>query len=149
MDYTDYAYDLLSQFKPRAINDMSLVNAALRPSGKSYRDRLINREFNKNPSSQIDELLKDNNGFLVFQEDTIKFLSDICGFSGSHADNVRRCIGKKDVESLKLELPKILDGYCSRSDKPREIAEKEATEFIQIISDSSEYQFGLMVSPII
>lgn len=144
-----YAYDLLSQFKPRAINDMSLVNASLRPSGKSYRDRLINREFNKNPSSQIDELLKENNGFLVFQEDTIKFLSNICGFSGSHADNVRRCIGKKDVESLKLELPKILDGYCAKSDKPREIAEKEAKEFVQIISDSSEYQFGLMVSPII
>lgn len=137
-----YAYDLLSQFKPRAINDMSLVNASLRPSGKSYRDRLINREFNKNPSSQIDELLKENNGFLVFQEDTIKFLSNICGFSGSHADNVRRCIGKKDVESLKLELPKILDGYCAKSDKPREIAEKEAKEFVQIISDSSEYQFG-------
>lgn len=137
-----YAFDLLSEFKPRAVNDMSLVNAALRPSGKSYRDRLINREFNNNPSEQIDELLKDNNGFLVFQEDTIKFLSDVCGFSGSHADNVRRCIGKKDVEALKLELPKILEGYCARSLKPREIAEREAEEFVQIISDSSEYQFG-------
>lgn len=137
-----YAFDLLSEFKPRAVNDMSLVNAALRPSGKSYRDRLINREFNNNPSEQIDELLKDNNGFLVFQEDTIKFLSDVCGFSGSHADNVRRCIGKKDVEALKLELPKILEGYCAKSLKPREIAEREAEEFVQIISDSSEYQFG-------
>lgn len=138
----NYAFDLLSEFKPRAVNDMSLVNAALRPSGKSYRDRLINREFNNNPSEQIDELLKDNNGFLVFQEDTIKFLSDVCGFSGSHADNVRRCIGKKDVEALKLELPKILEGYCAKSLKPREIAEREAEEFVQIISDSSEYQFG-------
>ena len=138
-----YAHDLLSQFKPKAINDMSLVNAALRPSGKSYRDRLINREFNKNPSTQIDELLKDNNGFLVFQEDTIKFLSEICGFSGSHADNVRRCIGKKDAEALKIELPQILEGYCAKSDKPQEIAEQEAKDFVQIIADSSEYQFGL------
>ncbi len=138
----DYAHDLLKKFKPRAINDMSLVNASLRPSGKSYRDRLINHEFNKNPSKEIDNLLKDNKGFLVFQEDTIKFLTDICGFSGSLADTTRRAIGKKDVELLNEQLPKILEGYCSKSSNPRSEAEKEAREFIQIISDSSEYQFG-------
>ena len=140
---SDYAGDLLKEYKCKTINDMSLVNASLRPSGKSYRDRLIAREFNKNPSIQIDELLKDNNGFLVFQEDTIKFLTDICGFSGSLADTTRRAIGKKDKKLLSEQLPKILEGYCSKSDKPRDLAEKEAKEFLQIIEDSSEYQFGL------
>lgn len=138
----DYAFDLIKKFQPHTINDMSLVNASLRPSGKSYRDRLINREFNKNPSEEIDNLLADNNGYLVFQEDTIKFLSEICGFSGSLADTTRRAIGKKDIELLNEQLPKILEGYCSVSTKPREIAEQEVKEFIQIISDSSEYQFG-------
>ena len=138
----EYAFELLSQFQCQSINDMSLVNASLRPSGKSYRDRLINREFNQNPSKEIDDLLKDNNGFLVFQEDTIKFLTDICGFSGSHADNVRRAIGKKDYEALKKELPLILDGYCKISKKDRLTAEKEAKKFIQIVDDSAEYQFG-------
>lgn len=138
----DYAFDLLQKFKPKFINDMSLVNASLRPSGKSYRNRLINREFNKNPSKEIDELLKDNNGFLVYQEDTIKFLTDICGFSGSLADTTRRAIGKKDYDLLHEQLPKIIEGYCKKSQKPREIAEKEVMQFIQIIDDSSEYQFG-------
>lgn len=137
-----YAFDLLKKFKPKAINDMSLVNASLRPSGKSYRDRLIAGEFNHNPSKQIDDLLKANKGFLVFQEDTIKFLTNICGFSGSLADTTRRAIGKKDIELLNQQLPKILEGYCNKSDKDRIVAEKEAKEFIQIISDSSEYQFG-------
>ena len=138
----DYAFELLSKFKPHAINDMSLVNASLRPSGKSYRDRLINREFNKNPSELIDNLLEANNGFLVFQEDTIAFLQQICGMSGSMADTTRRAIGKKDKDLLAKQLPKILNGYCECSNKPREIAEKEAKEFVQIIQDSSEYQFG-------
>ena len=71
----NYAFDLLQQFSPTKINHMSIVNAALRPSGKSYRDKLIAKEFNQNPSEQIDELLKDNNGYLVFQEDTIKFFN--------------------------------------------------------------------------
>ena len=141
-DNGDYAFSLLKSFKPQFINDMSLVNAALRPSGKSYRDKLIARETNKNPSEQIDELLKENNGFLIFQEDTIRFLTDICGFSGSLADTTRKAIGKKDTELLNEQLPKILNGYCNNSNKPREIAEQEAKQFLQIIDDSSEYQFS-------
>jgi len=138
----DYAFSLLKDFKPRFINDMSLVNAALRPSGKSYRDRLIKKEVNINPSKQLDDLLKDNYGYLVYQEDTIKFLTDICGFSGSLADTTRRAIGKKDTVLLNEQLPKIMDGYCGKSDKIREDAEEEAKQFLQIIDDSSEYQFG-------
>jgi DNA polymerase III subunit alpha len=138
----DYAFNLLKDFKPSTINHMSMVNAALRPSGKSYRDKMISGEVNKNPSEEIDELLKDNRGYLIFQEDTIKFLTDICDFSGSLADTTRRAIGKKDEELLKKQLPKILDGYCKHSSQPRDVAEEEAKQFVQIIQDSSEYQFG-------
>lgn len=138
----DYAFDLLQKYKPTMINHLSLVNASLRPSGASYRDRLIAKEVNHNPSEIIDELLKDNNGFLVFQEDTIKFLQEICGLSGSDADNIRRAIGRKQADRLQAALPQILEGYCNKSPKPREVAEQEAKEFLQIIEDSSNYQFG-------
>ena len=138
----DFAFNLLKKFKPRYVNDLSLINAALRPSGKSYRDRLIAGEINKNPSEQIDELLKNNYGYLVFQEDTIKFLSEVCGFTGSQSDTCRRYIGKKMIPELKEMIPKILEGYCEKSDKPRDIAEKEAKQFLDIIDASSEYQFG-------
>lgn len=139
---SDYAFKCLQDFKPTMINHMSLVNAAIRPSGESYRGRLFNHEVNHNPSEQIDELLKDNNGFLVFQEDVIKFLQDICGLSGSDADNVRRAIGRKQMDRLQSALPEILEGYCNKSDKPREVAEEEAKTFLQIIEDSSNYMFG-------
>lgn len=39
-------------------------------------------------------------------------------------------------------MPSILEGYCTKSPKPRDVAEKEAKEFLQIIEDSSNYQFG-------
>lgn len=139
---SDYAFKCLQNFKPTMLNHMSLVNAAIRPSGESYRDRLFNHETNHNPSEQIDELLKDNNGFLVFQEDVIKFLQDICGLSGSDADNVRRAIGRKQMDRLQAALPEILEGYCNKSNKPREVAEEEAKTFLQIIEDSSNYMFG-------
>lgn len=138
----NYAYDLLKRYQPRKINDLSLINASLRPSGASYRDRLIAKEFNHNPSKLIDELLKDNNGFLVFQEDVIAFLQQICGLSGSEADNVRRAIGRKQLDRLEKAMPSILEGYCSKSDKSREVAETEAKEFLEIISNASNYMFG-------
>ena len=140
---SDYSFSLLKDFKPNTINHMSMVNASLRPSGKSYRDRLIAGVHNENPSKEIDELLSSNNGYLIFQEDTIKFLTDICGFTGSDADTTRRAIGKKDKDLLKKQLPKIIDGYCNNSPKERDIAKEEAKQFVQIIQDSSEYQFGL------
>lgn len=137
-----FAFDSLKKFKPRRVNDLSLVNAALRPSGTSYRDRLLGGEVNKNPSELIDDLLKQNRGFLVFQEDTIAFLQNICGLSGGDADNVRRAIGRKQRDRLEAAMPQILDGYCKMSPKSRDASEQEAKEFLQIIEDSSNYQFG-------
>lgn len=137
-----YAFEMLKNYKPQCVNDLSMVNASLRPSGASYRDRLLAGETNKNPSPLIDELLKDNRGFLIFQEDTIKFLQNICGLSGSEADNVRRAIGRKQMDRLQKALPSILEGYCKMSPQPKEIAEQEAKTFLQIIEDSANYQFG-------
>lgn len=39
-------------------------------------------------------------------------------------------------------MPKILDGYCSKSYHPRDVAEKECGEFLKIIEDASSYMFG-------
>ena len=121
---------------------MSLVTATIRPSGTSYRDDLLSHKVHTNPSEIIDELLKDNLGYLIYQEDTIKFLQQICGLSGSEADNIRRAIGRKQKDRLDAAMPSILEGYCSKSPKPRDEAEQEAKEFLQVIEDSASYQFG-------
>lgn len=139
---SDFASKTLKDFEPHKINDLSLVNASIRPSGGSYRDDLIAKKPHKNPSKLIDDLLADNNGYLVFQEDTIAFLQNICGLSGSDADNIRRAIGRKQRDRLEKAMPQILEGYCSKSDKPRKEAEEEAKAFLQIIEDSANYQFG-------
>lgn len=142
-----FAFESLKKFAPKSIFDMSIVTACIRPSGSSYRDKLLARVPHKNPSEIIDELLADNLGYLIYQEDTIKFLQQICGLSGSEADNIRRAIGRKQRDRLEAALPSILDGYCSKSTQPREAAEREAKEFLQVIEDSANYQFGLMISP--
>lgn len=137
-----FAFDSLKKFKPHSLFDMSIVTACIRPSGQSYRDELLARRVHKNPSEIIDELLSDNLGYLIYQEDTIKFLQQICGLSGSEADNIRRAIGRKQKDRLDKAMPSILEGYCAKSSESREKAEEEAKEFLQIIEDSASYQFG-------
>ncbi len=137
-----FAFDSLKKFVPKSIFDMSIVTACIRPSGSSYREQLLARVPHKNPSEIIDKLLEDNLGYLIYQEDTIKFLQQICGLSGSEADNIRRAIGRKQRDRLEAALPSILEGYCSKSPQPRDVAETEAKEFLQVIEDSASYQFG-------
>lgn len=137
-----FAFDSLRKFKPKSIFDMSIVTACIRPSGASYRNELLARKRHENPSDIIDELLKDNLGYLIYQEDTIRFLQEICGLSGSEADNIRRAIGRKQKDRLDAAMPSILEGYCDKSSQPREEAEAEAKEFLQVIEDSASYQFG-------
>jgi DNA polymerase-3 subunit alpha len=139
---SDFAFQLLKRFRPTSIFDMSLVTACIRPSGASYREDLISRKTHANPSKMIDEILAENNGYLVYQEDIIKFLQEVCGLTGSEADTVRRGIAKKEMSILENMIPRVLEGYCSKSDKERSVAEREANEFIKIIEDASSYMFG-------
>jgi len=55
---------------------------------------------------------------------------------------VHNCIARKKIDQLEVAMPRIIDGYCSKSDQPRDVAEKEVQQYIQIIEDASSYMFG-------
>jgi len=139
---SDFASDAIKKFKPTTIEEITVVNAALRPGSASYRDELFARKRKKNPTPLLDEILKDSYGMLVYQEQTIEFLQKVCGLSASYADTIRRAISKKKRDKIDKAMPEILDGYCKNSDKPREVAEEEAKQFLKVIEDSSEYSFN-------
>ena len=139
---SDFAGQCLKKFGPKSVEDLCLINACIRPSGASYREEVFAHHFHKNPSALIDNILKESYGFLVYQEQTIAFLQQACSFSGSDADTIRRNIAKKLEDKIIQWLPKIIDGYCNKSDKSREVAEQEVQEFVQVIKDASGYSFG-------
>ena len=139
---SSFAADCFKQMHCTNIDDISIVTAAIRPGSASYRDRILRKEVNDNGSEIINDLLKNSYGYCLFQEDVIAFLQKICGFSGSDADSIRRAIGKKQRDKIEAAMPQILEGYCSKSDKPSEVAEEEAKKFLQVIEDSSSYAFN-------
>lgn len=137
-----FAADALKRFKPHSLEDLSLVTACIRPSGASYREKVFEHIPNTNPTPEMDEVFKDSLGYCVYQEQIIQALITLCGFSGGQADTIRRAIASKKPEKIEAAIPKIRDGYCSVSTKPREVAEKEVSDFLQVIQDASGYSFG-------
>ena len=123
---------------------LSVGNGAIRPAGASYRDRLANGEFNDNGHKGLNELLKDTLGYLVYQEQILKFLTEFCGFSGSKADNIRRGFAKKT--GTEQFLPEIEKGFLETMKSKYELNENKAREllqsFLKVIEDASNYLFS-------
>ena len=137
-----FAATAVKKFRPQSLQDLSLVTACIRPSGESYRDQVFSHIANHNPTKEMDELFSDTLGYCVYQEQIIKALMELCGFSGGQADNVRRDIAKKKPEAVARDVIEIREGYCARSPLPREEAEKEVEAFLKVINDASGYSFG-------
>lgn len=133
---------LVKTMKPRNIEELAMINAALRPAGTSYRDSLVARQPHHSANPKVDEFLKPTLSFLIFQENIMEFLQEFCGFTGSESDDMRRNISSKDPEKINAAIPMIIDRYCERRDLPREKAEAEAQEYIQVIKDASSYAFN-------
>lgn len=136
------AHLCLSKLKPSSVEEIALMSAVLRPSCDSFREKLISREINPSPSDTIANMMKPTMGYMVYQEQQIQFLQELCGFSGSEADTIRRYIGKKDFEALERSLPEIEKGYISNSEKDESVAREEVMEFIQVMKDSGAYGFN-------
>lgn len=132
----------LKAFDCKSVADMALVSAVIRPSCASFLERIIKREHNINASADIDELLSDSLGYLVYQEQQIKFLQVKCGFTEGEADVIRRAIGKKSKEEMDKWLPLIKAGYIRVSDKSEEEAMAEVEQFMIIFLDAVNYSLN-------
>lgn len=137
------SFRLLRTMKPRSVEDLSILTAALRPGAASFRDDIVQRQVKKNANPQIDELLKETYGYVLYQESITQFLTDLCGFESTHADDVRKAICKKKEDQVERAIPDIVEGYCAHAvGVPREEAEKQVAEFIQVVRDAGSYAFN-------
>lgn len=140
---SQFAFQELLQMKPRSIEDLSMLTAALRPGAASYRDDLVQRNMHKNPTKEIDQLLTDSGGRVLYQESITQFLTDICGFESNHAEDIRKAVCKKKTEAIEAAIPDIVKGYCDNMTQfSREEAESQCQEFIQVMRDAGAYAFN-------
>src|SRR5690606_9150689 len=93
------------------IDLLSMANGAIRPSGASYRNELARGLVKDNGHPALNDALKDTLGYLIFQEQIMRFLTDFANHTGAESDTVRRGLSKK--KGTEQYLPKIRDGFIS------------------------------------
>jgi len=104
----------LRELKPTLFEDIIAMNALYRPGPMSEIPRFI--EGKNNPSSisylhkSLEPILSETYGVMVYQEQIIKLLQMVAGYTPGEADLVRKAIGKKKREIMNAEEPKFIEG---------------------------------------
>jgi len=98
--------DLLIKMKPETFEDIVAILALYRPGpiGSGMVDDFIKRKQGKKKIRyelpQLQEILKETYGVIVYQEQVMKIANVVGGFSLGEADLLRRAMGKKKPEEM-------------------------------------------------
>ncbi|MBD3414064.1 MAG: DNA polymerase III subunit alpha [Candidatus Aminicenantes bacterium] len=108
--------DLLVRHKPDNFRDLIALNALHRPgplqSGMT-EDFIKNKNNPENIEYDIPELepiLKETKGLIVYQEQVMRIATDIAGFSMAEADLLRKAMGKKKASVMRDMKKRFMDG---------------------------------------
>ena len=121
--------DLLRKIKPEKFEDLIAVLALFRPGpiGSGMVDDFIARKNNaveiKYDHPSLEPILKDTYGIIVYQEQVMRIVSSIAGFSLARADSLRRAISKKAPEIIIAARNDFIDG-CVKNKIDSRIADR-------------------------
>lgn len=104
--------DLLVRLKPESFDDIIALVALYRPgpldSGmvEDFVDRKHGKKKVEYIVPQLEPILKETYGVIVYQEQVMKIAGDLANFSMAEADDLRKAMGKK--------IPEIMAGHRER-----------------------------------
>lgn len=103
---SDWGTSLAKRYKPRSIDEVAMLTAAIRPSFDAWRDSFINREDFTNHNKYMDELLKSTNKYILFQENLMQYFEWL-GISPAESIGLIKKISKKKIK--KEDFDKLVD----------------------------------------
>jgi DNA polymerase-3 subunit alpha len=135
--------EVLRKLKPEKFEDIIAVNALYRPGplGSGMVDDFILRKQGKQKITyifpELEPILAETYGVIVYQEQVMKIASAIGGYSLGEADILRRAMGKKKAEVM-AEQKEI---FCSKAGA-RSFDTKKASELFDLIVYFAGYGFN-------
>ena len=136
---------VLKRLKPDRFKHLVATNALIRPGPQNsgITDIYIKRRHGKITRSIhpiLDEILEPTYGLIVYQEDVIKVVHDVGGFTWAEADRIRKDVGKKKgVEYLRRTY---VDRFIEGAEK-HGIKRGKAGKIWNMISEFGSYGFNL------
>jgi DNA polymerase-3 subunit alpha len=110
--------DVLRRYKPNSIEHLTALNALYRPGPMSMIDDFIERKWGRSEVAytlpELEPLLKETLGVMVYQEQVMQISNVIGGYSLGGADLLRRAMGKKDAAEMEKQREIFLKGAAER-----------------------------------
>ncbi|MCA9472735.1 MAG: DNA polymerase III subunit alpha [Nitrospirales bacterium] len=135
--------NLLVKIKPETFEDLIAILALYRPGPleSGMVDDFIKRK--RDPSKtvydppQLESILKETYGVIVYQEQVMAIANQLAGFSLGQADLLRRAMGKKKHEEMAKQKALFIEGA-----KCKRIPEKKAEKLFDQMAFFAGYGFN-------
>lgn len=131
----DCAYRVLNDIKPKTMEELMAVNAIARPGALSYLKEYVENN-SPCPHPAFKHILEPTRNYCLYQEQMIQMAAAI-GFTEDEGELLRRIVGKKKIEEVKLWKEKVYE-KCEKNGFSKEIGDI----FWKILDDSSKYSFN-------
>lgn len=132
---------MLQKFKIQQFSDITTVVSLYRPGPMQFIDEYIDRKNNGKAFDiiipQIESVLEETYGIMVYQEQIMEIARRVGKMSMSEADNFRRAIAKKDIKLLNQQKELFIAGAIEQ-----EIARDDAEKLFSDIIAFANYGFN-------
>jgi DNA polymerase-3 subunit alpha len=135
--------EMLVKLKPSCFEDVIAACALYRPGplGSGMVDDFIDRKHGRKKVvydlPQLEPILKDTYGVIVYQEQVMQISRTLAGYSLGQADLLRRAMGKKDDKEMTRQKVLFLEGAAKNSIDP-----KKAEAIFDLMHKFAEYGFN-------
>lgn len=140
---SDGMRDLLKRMHPEQFTDLIALVALYRPgpleSGMvtNFVDTKHGRRIPEYPLPQLEEVLEETYGVIVYQEQVMKIANILAGYSLGDADILRRAMGKKIASVMEQEREKFMAGA-----RKNNIPEDKAKYIFDLMAKFAGYGFN-------
>ncbi|HET7452151.1 MAG TPA: DNA polymerase III subunit alpha, partial [Thermoanaerobaculia bacterium] len=135
--------DLLRRARPTVFSDLAALNALYRPGAldagtvEDYVRRRNGTAKITYPLPELEDILADTLGILVYQEQVMLIAQRVAGYSLAEADLLRKAIGKKKKEVMQAEADKFI-----RRAVEAKTPKRKAEEIWALIEPFARYGFN-------
>ena len=134
--------ELLRKLKPERFEDIIALVALYRPGplGSGMVDDFIKGKNGGNVEyflPQLESVLKETYGVILYQEQVMKIAQVISGYSLAEADELRKAVGKKKKEIMDNHEHRFIDGAVKSG-----IQKKKAEKLYSLIQEFGGYGFN-------
>jgi len=111
----------MKDLRPTCLEDIVAAVSMYRPGPMNSIPRFVHNKHNPSEVTYahpiLEPILKSTYGCIVYQEQVMRIVQDMAGYTLGQADMVRRMMGKKQVEKMMKEEEVFINGRAEFVDK--------------------------------